>query len=422
MLDRTYDVVVVGAGPAGICAAVEAARSGAKTALIERYGCIGGNLTQGYVGPLLGGTCAGTMSEEIARLVCPVPHAVPDFEWAKTALTEMVADAGVDVYLQEAVIAVERDGDRIRSVTADGKCGAIRFTANVFIDATGDGDVAYLAGCPYDMGRDSDKLCQPVSFMFIIQGVDEHQPLLCEHEEHYTDLGDGREYLDLCHKACASGELPKNVNIVRLYKTAYSDERMVNASQENYINPLDPTDLFRAEVSLRRQTAQIVDFLKNNIPGFANIRVKGSSTTLGVRETRRILGDYVITVEDVAAGRLFDDAVVHHAGFCVDIHNPDGPGQSEFVDKRPTIAGAHDIPFRSMTPIGVNNLITAGRCISGTHEAMASYRVMNICFAMGQAAGAAAAIMTQDGITSTRALDVNAIRDHLKMRGVKLDS
>jgi hypothetical protein len=115
---------------------------------------------------------------------------------------------------------------------------------------------------------------------------------------------------------------------------------MVNASQENYINPLDPADLFRAEVSLRRQTGQIVDFLKNNIPGFANIRVKGSSTTLGVRETRRILGDYVITVEDVAAGRLFDDAVVHHAGFCVDIHNPDGPGQSEFVDKRPTIAGA----------------------------------------------------------------------------------
>ena len=106
----------------------------------------------------------------------------------------------------------------------------------------------------------------------------------------------------------------------------------------------------------------------------------------------------------------------------MDIHNPDGPGQSEFVDKRPTIAGAHDIPFRSMTPIGVNNLITAGRCISGTHEAMASYRVMNICFAMGQAAGAAAAIMTKDGITSTRALDVNVIRDHLKMRGVKLDA
>ena len=422
MLERTYDVVVVGAGPAGICAAVEAARCGAKTALIERYGCIGGNLTQGYVGPLLGGTCAGTMSEEIARRVCPVPGAVPDFEWAKIALTEMVDDAGVDVYLQQTLISAERDGDMLRSVTADGKCGAIRFAAPVFIDATGDGDLAYRAGCPFEMGRDKDGLIQPVSFMFIIQGVDENQHLLCEHEEHYTELGDGREYLDLCHRACKTGELPKNVNIVRLYKTAYPDERMVNASQENYINPFDPADLFRAEASLRRQTNQIVDFLKNNIPGFANIRVKGSSTTLGVRESRRILGDYVITVEDVAAGRLFDDAVVHHAGFCVDIHNPDGPGQSEFVEKRPTIAGAHDIPFRAMTPIGVNNLITAGRCISGTHEAMASFRVMNICFAMGQAAGAAAAIMTRDGIASTRELDVNVIRDHLKMRGVKLDT
>ncbi|MBQ7298206.1 MAG: FAD-dependent oxidoreductase [Clostridia bacterium] len=422
MLERNYDVVVAGAGPAGICAAVEAARSGAKTALIERYGCIGGNLTQGYVGPLLGGTCAGTMSEEIARRVCPVPGAVPDFEWAKIALTEMVADAGVDVYLQEAVVSVEREEDRLCAVIADGKCGPIRFAADVYIDATGDGDVAYLAGCPYDMGRTGDGLIQPVSFMFIIQGVDEDQHLLCEHEEHHTDLGDGREYLDLCHRACKTGELPKNVNIVRLYKTAYPDERMVNASQENYINPFDPTDLFRAEASLRRQTNQIVDFLKNNIPGFADIRVKGSSTTLGVRESRRILGDYVITVEDVAAGRLFDDAVVHHAGFCVDIHNPDGPGQSEFVDKRPTIAGAHDIPFRAMTPQGINNLITAGRCISGTHEAMASFRVMNICFAMGQAAGAAAALMKTHGISSTRALDVALIREHLKSRGVKLDA
>lgn len=422
MLERNYDVVVAGAGPAGICAAVEAARSGAKTALIERYGCIGGNLTQGYVGPLLGGTCAGTMSEEIARRVCPVPGAVPDFEWAKIALTEMVADAGVDVYLQEAVVSVERKDDRLCAVIADGKCGPIRFAADVYIDATGDGDVAYLAGCPYDMGRTGDGLIQPVSFMFIIQGVDENQHLLCEHEEHHTDLGDGREYLDLCHRACKTGELPKNVNIVRLYKTAYPDERMVNASQENYVNPFDPTDLFRAEASLRRQTNQIVDFLKNNIPGFADICVKGSSTTLGVRESRRILGDYVITVEDVAAGRLFDDAVVHHAGFCVDIHNPDGPGQSEFVDKRPTIAGAHDIPFRAMTPQGINNLITAGRCISGTHEAMASFRVMNICFAMGQAAGAAAALMKTHGISSTRTLDVGLIREHLKSRGVKLDA
>lgn len=422
MLERTYDTVVCGAGPAGICAAVEAVRSGMKTALIERYGCVGGNLTQGYVGPLLGGTCAGTMSEEIARRVCPVHGAVPDFEWAKTALTEMLDEAGVDVYLQETVTSAVRDGEMLRAVISDGKCGPIRFHADVFIDATGDGDVAYLAGCPYEMGRDSDRLCQPVSFMFIIQGVDENQTLLCQHEEHYTELGDGREYLDLCHKACETGELPKNVNIVRLYKTAYPDERMVNASQENYINPFDPADLFRAEVSLRRQTAQIVAFLKNNIPGFSDIRVKASSTTLGVRETRRILGDYIITVEDVAAGRLFDDAVVHHAGFCVDIHNPDGPGQSVFVDKRPTIAGAHDIPFRSMTPRGVNNLITAGRCISGTHEAMASYRVMNICFAMGQAAGAAAALMTKKGIASARALDVRDIRAHLMARGVKLES
>ena len=422
MLERKYDVVVAGAGPAGICAAVEAARSGAKTAVIERYGCVGGNLTLGYVGPLLGGVCAGTMRDEIAEKICPVQGKVPDFETAKVVFTDMLYDAGVDVYLQSAVTDVEREGDRIVSVTADGKCGPIRFDSGVFIDATGDGDLAVRAGCPFEMGRELDGLTQPVSFMFIIQGVDENQPLICEHEEHHMDTGDGRDFLEMCHRAHETGELPENVNIVRLYKTAYPDERMVNASQLNYVNPLDPADMFKAEVSLRRQTDRIVKFLKKNVPGFEKIRVKGSSATLGVRESRRISGDYVLTAEDLIAGRQFEDAVVHHAGFCLDIHNPSGPGQSEHVEHCPTDVRPYDIPFRAMIPLGVSNLITAGRCISGTHEAMSSYRVMNICFAMGQAAGAAAYLMTKTGTASVRELDAGLIRDHLLRRGVRLDA
>ena len=416
---RSYDVAVAGAGPAGIAAALEASRSGAKVALIERYGCVGGNLTQGYVGPIMGGICAGTIGEEIEDSVCVQRGICPDFEKAKIELIKKLYEAGVDVYLQTLVTGVEKNGECIEAVHTLGKFGPMDFGANVFVDATGDGDLSVLAGCPWEFGRPGDKLVQPVTLMFIIDGVDPGQTLLCGHEEHYTDLGDGREYLDLCHKACRSGELPENVNIVRLYKTQRPTERMVNATQENFIDPLNPMSVYKAEVSLRSQIGKIVDFLKNNIPGFADITIKGSASTLGVRESRRIMGKYILTEQDLLAGREFPDSVVHRANFPLDIHNPAGPGQSVDEEKCPPAPKPYDIPFSAMCPLGCSNLITAGRCISGTHVAHSSYRVMRICMAMGQAAGAAAAIMSNESLT-TESVDPKRIRQHLIDRGVKL--
>ena len=415
-----YDVVIAGAGPAGISAALEAARSGLKTALIERYGCVGGNLTLGYVGPLLGAVCPGTIAEEIEEAICEKRGAFPDFERAKIALTYLLDEAGVDVYLQTSVIGSERIGENIKTLYTSGKFGNISFSAEVFIDATGDGDLAMLSGCKFEMGRDGDGLVQPVTLMFLIDGVDPDQPLLCRHEEDYTDLGDGREYLDLCRNACHTGELPENVNIVRLYATATKTERMVNATQENRINPLDPSDVFRAEASLRRQIGKIVDFLKNNIPGFENIRIKGSASTLGVRESRRIIGRYQLTEQDLMQGRTYPDSVVHKANFRLDIHNPSGAGQAVHEERRPAKPKPYDIPFAAMCPIGCNNLITAGRCISGTHVAHSSYRVMRICMAMGQAAAAAASVMLKTD-TNTSTVDVEEIRKHLICRGVHLE-
>ena len=415
-----YDIVVAGAGPAGIAAALEAARSGARVALIERYGCVGGNLTQGYVGPLLGSVCKGTIAEEIERSICPQGNSTPDFEYAKTALTVLLEEAGVDVYLQTVVIGADKNGEHIKKIRTAGKFGDLVFEAQVFIDATGDGDLAVQSGCPWEMGREGDGLVQPVTLMFIIEGVDPAQTMLCCHEEHYTDLGDGREYLDLCHKACKSGELPENVNIVRLYNTGRVGERMVNATQENYIDPLDPMSVYKAERSLRRQIAEIMDFLKNNIPGFANIKLKGSASTLGVRESRRIIGRYLLTEQDLMEAKSFADTVVHKAHFCLDIHNPAGPGQSSHEKKCPQTPKHYDIPFAAMCPLGCDNLITAGRCISGTHVAHSSYRVMRICMAMGQTAGAAAAIMC-DTRTNTCTVNTNLIRAHLTSRGVALN-
>ena len=415
-----YDLVIAGAGPAGIGAALEAARSGLKTALIERYGCVGGNLTLGYVGPLLGRVCDGTVADEIEDAICAHRGSVPDFEKAKIALTDLLDKAGVDVYLQTSVIGAEKNGERVEKIHTAGKFGNISFSSEVFIDATGDGDLAVQCGCPYEMGREGDGLVQPVTLMFVIEGVDPDQPLLCRHEEDYTDLGDGREYLDLCHKACRTGELPENVNIVRLYATDIKTERMVNATQENRIDPLNPAAVFKAEASLRRQIGKIMDFLKNNIPGFSDIRIKGSASTLGVRESRRVLGRYQLTEDDLMEGKAYPDSVVHKAKFCLDIHNPSGAGQSVHAEKRPATPKPYDIPFSAMCPLGCNNLITAGRCISGTHVAHSSYRVMRICMAMGQAAGAAAAVMLKSG-TATDTVDVSVIRRHLMDRGVCLE-
>lgn len=415
-----YDIVIAGAGPAGIAAALEAARSGLKTALIERYGCVGGNLTLGYVGPLLGKVCSGTIAEEIEDAICAKRGAVPDFERAKIALTSMLDEAGVDVYLQTSVIGAERIGEKIKTVYTVGKFGSLPFSADVFVDATGDGDLAVQSGCRYEMGREGDGLVQPVTLMFVIDGVDPDQPLLCRHEEDYTDLGDGREYLDLCHRACRTGELPENVNIVRLYATGVNTERMVNATQENRIDPLNPADIFKAEASLRRQIGKIVDFLKNNIPGFDDIRIKGSASTLGVRESRRILGRYQLTEQDLMEGRSYPDSVVHKANFCLDIHNPAGAGQAVHEERCPVTPKPYDIPFSAMCPIGCDNLITAGRCISGTHVAHSSYRVMRICMAMGQAAAAAASVMCKTK-TTTATVDVDQIRGHLIGRGVCLE-
>lgn len=415
-----YDVLVAGAGPAGIAAALEAARSGLKSALIERYGCVGGNLTQGYVGPFMGNVCRGTIAEEIEDAICLKRNQVPDFEQAKITLTTLLEEAHVDVYLQTMVLGAEKEENHLRKVYTNGKFGPLAFSAKVYIDATGDGDLAVQSGCPWEMGRDGDRLVQPVTLMFIIDGVDPNQPLLCGHEEHYTDLGDGREYLDLCHKACRTGELPPNVNIVRLYSTGRVTERMVNATQENRINPLNPTDVFKAEAELRRQVGKVVAFLKNNIPGFENICIKGSASTLGVRESRRIQGRYTLTEQDLLEGKTFSDCLVHHACFSLDIHNPSGPGQSVHDEKRPKSPKLYDIPFSAMCPLKCDNLITAGRCISGTHVAHSSYRVMRICLAMGQAAGAAATVMCATD-TNTQTVDVDRIRHHLMQRGVALD-
>lgn len=424
-----YDVVVAGSGPAGICAAVSAAREGAKVALVESAGVIGGNLTVGHVSPLLGAVARGTMYDEIVMLLSGT---TPDkaghvtrngremplnTEDAKIKLTRWVAEAGVTVLLNCNVADVIKENNRVRGlVLSSATLGMFAITADVVIDATGDGTVAMLAGAKFSIGRDSDGRIQPCTLEFLVGGVDESIAISAWGGSDPVKLPSGEEYRQLCKRMCAAGELPENVHIVRLHQTGTPGERSINATQLNGIDPLNPTQRFEADNELRRQIEVCLKFLHNHVPGYENCFIKSSGAVLGVRETRRILGDDTVTDAYVEQGLTSPDVVVHKAWFLIDIHNPAGGGQAEGFAQP---AQPYDIPYGAMLPQGIEGLLTAGRCISGSHRAHASYRVMAICMAMGEAAGVAAALSSAR-LTTPRALGAAAVQQRLCERGVQL--
>ena len=417
-----YDVIVAGAGPAGICAAVSAARKGAKVALAERYGVVGGNLTAGYVGPILGMVGPGTMRDELVRLLgvgnndmigrTAVAH---DFEKAKLVLSEFIAqEKNIDVYLQTTVFDVIREGEKVKGLVLASNEGKFAITGKTTIDCTGDGSVSHLAGAEIMKGRE-DGLMQPVSLEFTIGGVDESRAIVCIGDIDDVRLGDER-FLDFCRRKASEGAIPEKIAAVRLHPTVTPGERQVNTTQVNGVDSTDVGQLFPCDLELRRQIETLVDFFHKYLPGYGNCYVKSSGTTAGVRESRRVMGDYVITAEELAAGCRFDDVIVHKAEFLVDIHNPSGAGQAE---AKIQYVIPYDLPYRCFVPRGLDGLYVAGRCISGTHRAHASYRVMSICMAMGEAVGTAAALCALKGCTP-RSLDVHELQRTLMDKGIQL--
>lgn len=414
-----WDVIVCGSGPAGICAAVSAARQGEKTLLLERYGALGGNLTLGNVTTVMGDISSGGLSKEIDSLLnSPDSSTGIDRESAKLRLTRLVSDAGVAFRLQAPVIDVIHDEKMIRGLVVQTPEGPVCLQGKVYVDATGDGYVAAMAGAEVMYGRDGDGLVQPVSMMYTIDGIDPENTLTCCHEEHTTVMKNGVEYLQLCKDAEREGRLPRNVSIVRLYHTNVPGERLVNATQFNGCRTLNAEDIAQAETVLLQQLVQVNEFLRREVPGFEHIRVRSSADTLGIRESRRIRGLYELTAEDLIAGRRFDDAVVNGANFSIDIHNPSGGGQSE-TEGCPHRAQPYDIPMRALQPSGIENLVLSGRCISGSHRAHASYRVMNIAMAIGQAAGCMAS-EAADRRCRISELESRAVRQRLVRQGCTL--
>jgi FAD dependent oxidoreductase len=442
------EVLVVGGGPAGIGAALGAAEAGAGTILVERYGFCGGNATAALVMPLMSfhtqraalartdglkllpddhgpgePVLAGAVAHFLNRLVAAggaiapsldTGYVVPfDPEMFKIVALEVLDEAGVRFLFHAFASGVICDGE-VDGVVFETKSGPILIRAGAVIDCTGDGDVAARAGAPFEVGREEDGLVQPMTLMFRL--VDFEREAFANYVREHPDQWRGVYGLwDLIKKATEAGELDLPREDILFFATPHEREVSVNSTRVTRVMGTDVWDWSFAEWQSRRQLRQIAAFFRRYVPGFERAYIAQSGVHAGVRETRRVRGDYQLTADDVLEARKFDD-VIARCTYPVDIHNPKGAGT---VLKRLPPGEAYDIPLRCLLPQKVEGLLVAGRCISGTHEAHSSYRVMPTAMATGQAAGVCAALAARRGI-KPRAVPIEDVQDELIRQGANL--
>jgi hypothetical protein len=444
---RDYDVLVVGGGNAGCAAALAAARCGTRVLLVERYGFLGGTATASMVGPwmtfhsgddrIVGGIAQEMVERLVARGGSPghlhdasdyVPTITPfDPEIHKALLFEMMGESGVALLLHAWFLdAIVEDG-RVAGARFATVAGTREVRARRTIDATADAYVAASAGVPTQQG-DARGRVQPASLMFRLSHVDlaalsayvrqrpeQMRSALKTHERTPEALTAVAGLYELWNAARERGSVTVPRELVSFFATPYADEVTVNMTRVVGIDPLDPDDLTRAEVEARAQVMQLLEFFRRDVPGFANARIAATATQIGVRESRRIVGEYTLTAQDVLQARSFEDAVARSA-YPIDIHNPAGSGTAT---QRLAPGTSYEIPYRCLVPLGVDDLLVAGRCISTTHEALASTRLTPTVMTLGQAAGTAAALSVQAGV-SPRRLDTWLLRERLLRDGVDL--
>lgn len=411
-----YNLIVAGGGLSGVCAAISAAREGLKVLLIEKGGSLGGAITNNLVYPFMpyhtadaenGGVmslCRGIFEEIVKRENACAGHSSDCMfkpEYIKLVLDEMVTEAGVDILFHSSVYEVISEGRQIKSVKATVPSGVLELAADFFIDTTGNGDLFALAGCDFQLGRESDGLCQPMTTCFRMSGVDI--------EQFKKDLG---MLNDLYKQQREEGKLTNPREDILTFLGIGEGIVHFNTTRIIKHNPTDAFDISRAEIAARRQVLEMVKFLKANSAAFKNSTIISIAGEIGVRESRKLKGVHILTVDELKNLTDFEDSIAL-GNYDIDIHNPAGSGTSHYYFKS---GEYYKIPYRSLLPKEFDNLLVAGRCISATHEAQASIRIMPICACLGEAAGAAAAVAYNTGKTAPT-VDVQKVRELLKNNG-----
>lgn len=437
---RTYDVIIAGGGSGGVGAAIGAGRTGAKTLLIERAGWLGGTSTGGMMAIFWGpsDSYSGYMKDvlnELVRLGAAQTGAFVPFdpEVLKQIHIRNVLGAGVDMLLYTSIV----DGDQVKGVIVENKSGRQAILAHTVIDATADGDVAASVGAQFQKGRE-DGAMRPVTVIFRMGNVDMREMLdyvathpnqfMSDQTVSFANLGEGKvrlaEFFDLVKAAREKGELDPQCHYLRVEGGDFDKKLvLINTARVYGIDGTNAWELTRGELEARKQMEQLIRFMKRDVPGFQNAYLVNSSSTLGVRETRHIICEYILNYDDVLTSRQFDDVVVQncaHLPHGKEMHSPDGGEGAEDDaanrnDAWPRLS--HEIPYRSLVVRDVGNLLIAGRCISADHEADRMTRNIPPCVMTGQAAGTAAALASKHGVVPSK-LEARLIQAALLKQGV----
>lgn len=411
---RKNELVVVGGGFAGVAAAIAAARAGVDVLLVDKGNCLGGAAVNCLVSPFMPYSTvidgkhvvlsAGIFSEIIRRM--EERHAMVGERYfleeeLKFVLNDMVLEAGVKLLFHAYIFKAEKRDGRIISISVATKSGETRIEADYFVDATGDAQLAYLADCPTTLGREPDHLCQPMTLCFRVGNVDR--------DRFYASQP---RWSKIHAQMLESGQLINPRENILVFHTPIPNVLHFNTTRVVKKNPTCPEDVTEAEVLARQQVQEVYELLKEHADGLENSYLMMTAAEIGVRESRMIVGDYVLTETDCKDCTRFEDAIAA-SNYEIDIHNPEGTGTSHYFFKP---GEYYTIPYRCLIPKEATNLLVAGRCISSDHGAQASYRIMpNVC-TLGEAAGSAMGLAVKEG-KQVRDIDVGALQAELKRNG-----
>jgi ribulose 1,5-bisphosphate synthetase/thiazole synthase len=437
---KTYDLVIAGAGPSGCIAALAAARMGLNVLLIEKYGFAGGMNTAALVSPLMTfhageeqiikgipqeiiddliamGGCRGHLEDPlgVASTITPVEP-----ELLRLLYARKLTEAKVDLLFHTYISGVVMEEGIIKGLICVNKSGTKIYEGRYFIDATGDADVAAFAKLEFFEGREKDGLAQPMTMLFKMGGVNisKIKETMAANAEQFilnktiTDI-ENMPYLavsgffDTVETARQKGDFNISRDRVLFFEGVRPGDVIINMTRILNLKGTNAHDLVLAEIEGQKQVLEVKNFLVKYIAGFENSYITAIGAQIGVRESRRIKGNYTVTKEDILEGRVFDDSIARGA-FPIDIHDPSGNDLTWVVHDRNS---SYDIPYRAMLN-RISNLLVAGRCISATHEAIASIRISATAMALGHAAGAAAAVAAQDGIAFS-GLDIRRLQREL---------
>lgn len=449
-----YDMIIVGGGISGTVAAISAGREGARVLLIDSNGYLGGTLTACGVGPMMTfhagdvQVVKGITNEVVQRLVqkglspghifdtTGYTYTVTPFdaEGLKFELEEMVRESGVEILFHTMLAAVQIEQGRIAGITVCNKAGLHDLSAKVYIDATGDADLSYMAGVNCNVGRELDGKAQPMSMMLRVNCVDTDavRVYIKNHGEEFPRLEGDLEKVDRSSrlsiggfvktlaKAQSEGEISFPREDVLFFETNTKGEFIINTSRVTGYTSLDPVSLSQAEWEGRKQAWELYSFVKREIPGFSDAQLLYIGPDIGVRSSRQIIGCYTLTEQDVAECRTFPDSIAY-SGYPVDVHPADGFHDEEYEEQhrrenKKSWGKIRSLPYRCLVNPVIENLITVGRCVSLSYVAQGAFRTAPIAGAVGHAGGAAAYLAVQTGGNALE-IDCNRLRELLKAQG-----